>query len=50
MTQATKSKRKEQWHDIDPDVVVRMFEETKHHIERPWSDIASKMRDEGVIL
>ena len=45
-----KSKRKEQWHEIDPDVVVRMFEETKQHIERPWSDIASKMRDEGVIL
>lgn len=45
-----KCKRKEQWQDIDADIVVRMFNETKKHIERPWSDIASKMRNEGVIL
>lgn len=45
-----KNKRKEQWQDIDADIVVRMFNETKRHIERPWSDVESKMRNEGVIL
>ena len=45
-----KCKRKEQWQDIDADIVIRMFNETKKHIERPWSDIASKMRNEGVIF
>lgn len=45
-----KCRRKEEWQDIDADIVVRMFNEMKAHIERPWSDIASKMRNEGVIL
>ncbi len=45
-----KCKRKDQWQDIDANIVVRMFKETQAHIERPWSDIASKMRNEGVIL
>lgn len=45
-----KSKRKEEFAPIDPDVVVRFFNETKAHIERPWSNIEAKMRNEGVIL
>lgn len=44
-----KSKRKEQWQNIDAGIVVRMFNETKKHIERPWSDVESKMRNDGVI-
>ena len=45
-----KSKRKEQWKDIDADVVIRLFKEVKEHIERPWSDVEQKMRTEGIIL
>lgn len=45
-----KNKRKETWADIDPKVVWRMFSEIQEHIERPWSDVESKMRNEGVIL
>lgn len=45
-----KCRRKDEWQDIDADIVIRMFNETKNHIERPWSDVASKMRNEGVIL
>lgn len=47
-----KSKRKEYFSpiDIDADVVSRFFNETKQHIERPWSNIEAKMRAEGVIM
>lgn len=45
-----KNKRKEQWQDIDPEVVVRMFNETRNHIERPWSDVEWKLRNEGVVI
>lgn len=45
-----KSKRKEDFSPIDADVVIRFFNETKQHIERPWSNIETKMRKEGVIM
>lgn len=45
-----KSKRKEYFAPIDADVVIRFFHETKQHIERPWSNIEAKMREEGVIM
>lgn len=45
-----KSKRKETLSPIDPKVVIRFFQETKEHIERPWSNIEAKMRQEGVIM
>ncbi len=45
-----KSKRKEYFAPIDANVVIRFFQETKQHIERPWSNIEEKMREEGVIM
>lgn len=45
-----KSKRKEDPTPIDADVVIRFFNETRSHIERPWSNIEVKMRNEGIIL
>ena len=45
-----KCKRKEAWANIDADVVWRVFSEVKEHIERPWSDVEYKMRNEGVII
>lgn len=45
-----KCKRKEAWANIDPAVVIKLFNEVKKHIERPWSDVESKMRNEGVII
>lgn len=45
-----KSKRKEYFSPIDADVVIRFFNETRQHIERPWSNIEAKMREEGVIM
>lgn len=46
-----KSKRKEEpLSPIDAEVVIRFFNETKEHIERPWSNIEAKMRNEGIIL
>lgn len=38
------------WKDINSSVVLRLFKEVKEHIERPWSDIETKMKEEGVIL
>lgn len=45
-----KCKRKETWENVDPNVVVRFFEEVRTHINRPWSDVESKMRNDGVII
>lgn len=38
------------WLPIDKDVVWRLFSETIHHFERPWSDIGTRLSTEGVIL
>lgn len=45
-----KCKRNEAWADIDPNVVIRFFHEVKEHIQRPWSDVESKMRNDGIII
>lgn len=45
-----KSKRKEAWANMDCAVVQRMFDDVRTHIERPWSDVEHRMRNEGVIL
>lgn len=46
-----KCKRKEKgWVEIDYQVVQRIFNEVKQHIERPWSDIEQRLQKEGVIL
>jgi len=45
-----KSRRKESWNNISPEVVLRLFHEVQSHIERPWSNVEHKMRSDGVIL
>ena len=45
-----KSKRKEAWNDIDVNVVLKLFNDIKEHIERPWSNIENKMRTTGTII
>lgn len=45
-----KSMRKAEWQDIDKNVVWRMFRETIAHFERPWSDIETRVKEEGVII
>ena len=35
---------------IYEDVVIRLFEEAKYHIERPWSDVSTKLEEDGIIL
>lgn len=42
--------RKEGWRDIDPEVVLRLFHETVDHLERPWSDVETKLRNDGVVI
>ena len=42
--------RKNEWLDIDKDVVWRLFEETIKHLERPWFDIETRIKDDGVII
>ena len=36
--------------DIDEDVVWRMVDETIKHLERPWSDIETRIKEDGVII
>ncbi|MBQ4442053.1 MAG: Bpu10I family restriction endonuclease [Bacteroidales bacterium] len=45
-----KSMRKAEWCDIDQNVVWRMVRETIAHLKRPWSDIAKRIKEEGVII
>ena len=45
-----KSKRKEAWNNIDVNVVLKLFNDIKGHIERPWSNIENKMRTTGTII
>ncbi len=45
-----KCKRKEEWTNIDYKVMIRFVNEVKVHIKRPWSDVETKMRNEGVII
>lgn len=35
---------------IHEDVVLRLFDEAKYHIERPWSDVSLKLEEDGIIL
>lgn len=45
-----KTTRKAAWANVDADVVLRMFREIKAHLERPWSDVRSRLDQEGVII
>ena len=45
-----KTKRKAEWENIDTNVVLRMFHEIKDHLERPWSDVETRLEKEGVII
>ena len=46
-----KGKRKDDSREpISSDVVLRLFNETKKHLEKPWSDVKHRLEDEGVIL
>lgn len=45
-----KTTRKAPWENIDKDVVLRMYREIKEHLERPWSDVRTRLDKEGVII
>ena len=45
-----KSMRKTEWINIDENVVWRMVDETIKHLERPWSDIETRIKEDGVII
>ena len=45
-----KSMRKTEWMKIDENVVWRMFDETIKHLERPWSDIETRIKEDGIII
>lgn len=45
-----KTTRKAAWADIDVGVVLRMANEIKAHLERPWSDVRTRLNNEGVII
>ena len=45
-----KNMRKNEWADIDKNVVWRMFDETISHLERPWSDVEARISKDGVVI
>lgn len=42
--------KKKQREEIDANVVWRFFEDTRKHLERPWSDIENKIKNDGVVI
>lgn len=45
-----KAMRKSEWIDIDKKVVWKMFDDTISHLERPWSDIESRIKNDGIVI
>lgn len=45
-----KKTRREPWRDIDADVVVSFVRLVENHLMRPWSDIARKLSDTGMLI
>ena len=43
-------KLKTEWVEIDPNVVIRMFHKIKSHLERPWSDVQTRLTEDGEII
>lgn len=45
-----KKTRREPWKDIDADVVISFVRLVKGHLVRPWSDVAKKLTDTGMLI
>lgn len=45
-----KTTRKADWVEIDPEVVLKLFNDTTLHFEKPWSDIEQRIKKEGVVI
>lgn len=45
-----KGMKKGEWADIDERVVLRLYNETINHLNRPWSDVQKRLEEDGVIL
>lgn len=45
-----KSKRKGEYHPIYADVIVDLVKQVENHLDRNWSDVVNKLRNEGKIL
>lgn len=45
-----KSMRKSEWIEVDKSLVWRLVDETIKHLERPWSDIETRIKEDGVII
>lgn len=45
-----KTTRKSAWNSVDENVVIRMFHKIKSHLERPWSDVRTRLMEEGEII
>ena len=45
-----KSTRRSDWQEISENVVLRMFNDIKNHLQRPWSDIKKRLEEEGTIM
>lgn len=45
-----KTTRKAPWSNIYDSVVLRMFHTVQSHLERPWSDIQTKLKQDGEII
>ncbi len=45
-----KSMRKGEWQEIDEKVICTLFDDTIAHLERPWADIETKIKKEGLVM
>jgi len=45
-----KCRRRDPWHQIDPDVVISFVHRVIDHLCRPWSDMARKLAETGTLI
>ena len=50
LRKTTPKKLDEKWRDIDEQVVLNMFNRIKLHFDRPWSDVRTRLNEEGIII
>lgn len=50
LRKTTPKNLRSEWKDVNTEVVLKMFKEVKEHLERPWSDVRTRLLNDGVII
>lgn len=50
LRKTTPKNLRSEWKNVNTEVVLKMFKEVKEHLERPWSDVRTRLLNDGVII